>query len=103
MMPARTPSSELLDRLPPLRGRVSSRVSLAAISWFRVGGAAEVMVRPADADDLAAFLRDRPRDVPLVVLGVGSNVLIREGGVRGAVIRLTRSFCAFSHDFDCFF
>ncbi len=96
MMPARTPTPQLLDRLPPLRGRVSSRVSLAAISWFRVGGPAEVMVRPADVDDLAAFLRDRPRDVPLAVLGVGSNVLIRDGGIDGIVLRLGRGFAGVS-------
>jgi len=96
MMPARTPSPQLLDRLPPLRGRVSSHVSLAAISWFRVGGPAEVMVRPADADDLAAFLRERPRDVALSVLGVGSNVLIRDGGIDGIVLRLGRGFATVS-------
>jgi UDP-N-acetylmuramate dehydrogenase len=96
MMPARTPSPQLIDRLPPLRGRISSRVSLAAVTWFRVGGPAEVMVRPADVEDLAVFLNGRPRDVALTVLGVGSNVLIRDGGIDGIVLRLGRGFAGVS-------
>lgn len=96
MMPARTPTPQLIDRLPPLRGRMASQVSLAAVTWFRVGGPAEVMVRPADVEDLEAFLKDRPRDVALTVLGVGSNVLIRDGGIDGIVLRLGRGFAGVS-------
>jgi UDP-N-acetylmuramate dehydrogenase len=85
-------SGRLLDRLPLVRGRYSENVALAAMTWFRVGGAAEVMFRPADRDDLVHFLRERPRDVRLTVLGVGSNSLVRDGGIAGVVIRLGRGF-----------
>jgi UDP-N-acetylmuramate dehydrogenase len=91
MMPARA-ATALIDRLPPIRGRVAAKVDLSAVTWFRVGGPAEVMVRPADEADLAAFLRDRPHDVALTVLGVGSNVLVRDGGIDGIVLRLGRGF-----------
>ncbi len=82
----------LIDRLPPVRGRYRENAPLAPITWFRVGGPAEVMFRPADAGDLADFLAARPQDVPLTVLGVGSNLLVRDGGVAGVVIRLGREF-----------
>lgn len=82
----------LIDRLPPVRGRYAEDVSLAAITWFRVGGPAEVLFRPADEDDLAAFLSAKPADVAVTVLGVGSNLLVRDGGVLGVVIRLGRAF-----------
>lgn len=85
-------SGRLIERLPPVRGRYSENVALAAMTWFRVGGAAEVMFRPADRDDLVHFLRERPRDVPYTVLGVGSNSLVRDGGIAGVVIRLGRGF-----------
>ena len=76
-------SQSLIDRLPPVRGRITENAPLAPITWFRVGGAAEIMFRPADADDLATFLAAKPEDVPVTVLGVGSNILIRDGGVPG--------------------
>ncbi len=82
----------LIDRLPPVRGRLVADAPLDRITWFRVGGPAEVMFRPADADDLAGFLAARPADVPVTVLGVGSNVLVRDGGVEGVVVRLGRGF-----------
>jgi UDP-N-acetylmuramate dehydrogenase len=66
------------------------------MTWFRVGGPAEVLFRPADRDDLAAFLADKPDDVPVTVIGVGSNLLIRDGGVPGVVIRLGRGFSEIS-------
>ncbi|MCC7275185.1 MAG: UDP-N-acetylmuramate dehydrogenase [Alphaproteobacteria bacterium] len=89
--PARRTGS-LVDRLPPVRGRLSENASLASVTWFRVGGAAEVMFRPADRDDLAAFLAAKPADVPVTVIGVASNLLVRDGGVPGVVIRLGRAF-----------
>jgi UDP-N-acetylmuramate dehydrogenase len=92
MMAARHHTPHLLDRLPPVRGRYTADGSLANITWFRVGGPAEVMFRPADIDDLANFLTARPVDVPLTVIGVGSNLLVRDGGVPGVVIRLGRGF-----------
>lgn len=92
MMAARRLDVRLLDRLPPVRGRYAENVPLAPITWFRVGGPAEVLFRPADEDDLSAFLAGRPADVPVTVLGVGSNLLVRDGGVPGVVIRLGRAF-----------
>jgi UDP-N-acetylmuramate dehydrogenase len=82
----------LIDRLPTVRGRLTANAPLAGITWFRVGGAAEVMFRPADRDDLLAFLAGKPADVPVTVLGVGSNLLVRDGGVPGVTIRLGRGF-----------
>jgi UDP-N-acetylmuramate dehydrogenase len=92
MMPARKSTSSLIERLPAVRGRYSESTVLANTTWFRVGGAAEVMFRPADLDDLADFLAARPADVPVTVIGVGSNLLVRDGGVPGVVIRLGRAF-----------
>jgi UDP-N-acetylmuramate dehydrogenase len=81
-----------LSRLPAVRGRYIENVDLSGSSWFRVGGPADVLFRPADALDLAAFLAKCPRDIPRTVLGLGSNLLIRDGGVRGVVIRLDGAF-----------
>ena len=92
MMAALRTDGSLLDRLPAVRGRYTANAPLAGITWFKVGGSAEAMFRPADADDLAVFLANRPRDVPVTVIGVGSNLLVRDGGVRGVVIRLGRGF-----------
>ena len=82
----------LLDRLPPVRGRLTENAPLAGITWFRVGGPAEVMFRPADLADLRAFLSAKPAEVPVTVIGVGSNLLVRDGGVPGVVIRLGKGF-----------
>ena len=92
MMAAPIRRPRLIERLPPVRGRYSEDVSLAGVTWFRVGGPAEVMFRPADMEDLTEFLRHRPVDVPVTALGVGSNVLVRDGGIAGVVIRLGRGF-----------
>jgi UDP-N-acetylmuramate dehydrogenase len=78
--------------LPPLRGRVQQDAPLAATTWFRVGGPAEWLVRPADLDDLLLLLRDKPRDLPLTVIGAASNLLVRDGGLRGIVLKLARGF-----------
>ncbi len=82
----------LIARLPPVRGRLEAERPLADLTWFRVGGPAEVLYSPADEADLAGFLAQTPADVPLTVIGVGSNLLVRDGGVPGAVIRLGRGF-----------
>ncbi|MBU8546574.1 MULTISPECIES: UDP-N-acetylmuramate dehydrogenase [Roseomonadaceae] len=74
--------------LPPLRGRVQQGAPLAPFTWFRVGGPAEWLVRPADIDDLLLLLRDLPDAMPLTVLGAASNLIIRDGGLRGVVLRL---------------
>lgn len=78
--------------LPPLRGRVQQDAPLAATTWFRVGGPADWLVRPADVDDLLLLLRDKPRDMPLITIGAASNLLVRDGGVRGIVLKLARGF-----------
>ena len=92
MMAARRASGRSIERLPPVRGRLTENVPLAPITWFRAGGAAEIMFRPADVDDLAGFLARKPADVPVTVIGVASNLLVRDGGVDGVVIRLGRGF-----------
>lgn len=76
------------EALPVVRGRLLKDEPLSPFTWFRVGGAADVLFLPADAEDLADFLRDLDPAVPVTVLGVGSNVIIRDGGIEGVVIRL---------------
>src|SRR5581483_3438894 len=82
----------LIERLPPVRGRLTAGASLAGVTWFRVGGAAEVLFKPADLMDLQGFLERKPEDVPVTVLGVGSNLWVRDGGIPGVVLRLGRAF-----------
>ena len=91
-MMAAEATRSLIDRLPKVRGELVADAPLAPLTWFRAGGNAEVLFRPADADDLADFLAGTPEDVPVTVIGVGSNLLVREGGVPGVVIRLGRGF-----------
>ncbi|HEV7369300.1 UDP-N-acetylmuramate dehydrogenase [Arenibaculum sp.] len=91
-MAARVEGRHLIDRLPAVRGRLSADASLASTTWFRVGGPAEALFRPADEEDLAQFLAGCPDDVPVTVIGVASNLLVRDGGVPGVVIRLGRGF-----------
>jgi UDP-N-acetylmuramate dehydrogenase len=79
---------DLKAALPELRGRLLANESLAPLTWFRVGGPAQVLFTPADEDDLAYFLKSLPGDLPVTVVGVGSNLIVRDGGVPGAVIRL---------------
>ncbi len=80
----------LIDRLPKMRGRYIGNASLAKKTWFRVGGPAEVLFTPADREDLLEFLCTKPKDIPLTVIGVGSNLLVRDGGVPGVVAQLGR-------------
>jgi UDP-N-acetylmuramate dehydrogenase len=98
MMAAAMRPQRLIERLPPVRGRLTENTPLAGITWFRVGGPAEVMFRPADRDDLVAFLTNKPADVAVTVIGVGSNLLVRDGGVPGVVIRLGRGFAEVAID-----
>ena len=102
MMPAFASEPQLIDRLPPVRGRLAANAPLAARTWLRVGGPAEVLFRPADRDDLSAFLAACPHDVPITVLGAASNLLIRDGGIRGVVIRLA-AFSVYSPGQDFVF
>jgi UDP-N-acetylmuramate dehydrogenase len=81
--------ASLGDRLSGLRGRITPDAEMDKITWFRAGGVADALFQPADEDDLAAFLKAVPADIPLTIVGIGSNLLVREGGIRGFVIRLS--------------
>ncbi|MCI5045416.1 MAG: UDP-N-acetylmuramate dehydrogenase [Aquisalinus sp.] len=80
------------DRLPEIRGKYIFEAPLADVTWFRVGGPADVVFMPADREDLASFLRELPEDIPVYPIGVGSNLLVRDGGLRGVVLRLGAPF-----------
>ncbi len=80
------------DALATLRGRAQHAAPLGAQTWFRVGGAAELLVRPADAEDLAGLLAALPLEMPLSVVGAASNLIVRDGGISGLVVRLARGF-----------
>ncbi len=82
----------LLERMPHVKGRLVEDACLSRLSWFRTGGNAELLFEPADEDDLVKVLRHLPSSVPITVIGVGSNLLVRDGGVEGLVIRLGRVF-----------
>ncbi|MCX8952614.1 UDP-N-acetylmuramate dehydrogenase [Ruegeria sp. NA] len=82
--------------LPDVRGRLSKARNLSDLTWLRVGGPADYLFQPADVEDLQAFLRDLPDDVPVFPMGVGSNLIVRDGGLRAVVIRLGRGFNAIS-------
>jgi UDP-N-acetylmuramate dehydrogenase len=84
--------SNVCAALPPVRGSLTHEAPLKDLVWFRAGGPAEWLFRPADIDDLATFLAARPDDLRLAVIGVGSNLLVRDGGIPGAVVRLSASF-----------
>lgn len=78
--------------MPAVRGRLMQNRDLAGLTWLRVGGPADWLFMPADEDDLAAFMGALPRDVAIFAMGVGSNLIVRDGGIRGVVIRLGRAF-----------
>ncbi len=84
--------SDLVGKLPPVRGKYLENAPLADMTWLRVGGPAEVLFLPADEADLARFLAETPDEIPVHILGAGSNTLVRDGGVPGVVIRLTAPF-----------
>jgi UDP-N-acetylmuramate dehydrogenase len=85
-------ASDLKARAPDLRGRLLPNQSLAELTWFRVGGPAQVLFMPEDEADLAYFLERLPAEIPVTVIGLGSNLIVRDGGVPGVVIRLGRGF-----------
>jgi UDP-N-acetylenolpyruvoylglucosamine reductase len=93
---------DLLEEIPDLadgvRGKLTPNQPLSAVTWFRTGGPAQLMFQPADEDDLAVFLKKLPKDIPVLPVGLGSNLLIRDGGLKGVVVRsaqraLARSRC----------
>ncbi|EHK55956.1 UDP-N-acetylmuramate dehydrogenase [Allomesorhizobium alhagi] len=81
--------ARLGDRLAGIRGRITPNAEMDKITWFRAGGTADALFQPADEKDLAAFLKALPAEIPLTVVGIGSNLLVREGGISGFVIRLS--------------
>jgi UDP-N-acetylmuramate dehydrogenase len=94
MMTAAEKDTDWRQTLPDVRGRYHFDVPMAEQTWFRVGGTADVLFRPLDLEDLGDFLKKRPPDVPIHLVGAGSNLLVRDGGIRGIVIRLGRGFAA---------
>ncbi|MGX8013171.1 UDP-N-acetylmuramate dehydrogenase [Mesorhizobium sp. ORM8.1] len=89
MMRGQALIDKLGDRLAGLRGRITPNAEMDKITWFRAGGLAEALFQPADEEDLATFLRAVPEEISLMVVGVGSNLLVRDGGIPGFVIRLS--------------
>lgn len=94
-------TAELSARMPELRGRMIANQPLAELTWFRVGGPAQVLFTPADEDDLAYFLKNLPVEIPVIVVGLGSNLIVRDGGVPGVVIRLGRGFSEIKVEDGC--
>jgi UDP-N-acetylmuramate dehydrogenase len=89
---------DLKSRMPNLRGRLLANQPLAELTWFRVGGPAQVLFMPEDESDLACFLQNLAAGIPVIVIGLGSNLIVRDGGVPGVVIRLGRGFNEVSVD-----
>ncbi len=86
------PHLRLMESLSKLRGKYKLNAPLAKLTWFKVGGAADILFEPKDIADLQYFLQNCPTDIPVTILGLGSNLLIRDGGIRGVVIRLKGNF-----------
>jgi UDP-N-acetylmuramate dehydrogenase len=82
----------LQSKMPALRGRLLANQSLAELTWFRVGGPAQILFMPEDEEDLAYMLANLPAEIPVAVIGLGSNLIVRDGGVPGVVVRLGRGF-----------
>ncbi|RWA71131.1 UDP-N-acetylmuramate dehydrogenase [Mesorhizobium sp.] len=89
MMRGQALIDKLGDKLAGLRGRITPNAEMDKITWFRAGGLAEALFQPADEEDLAVFLRGVPEEIPITVVGVGSNLLVRDGGISGFVVRLS--------------
>jgi UDP-N-acetylmuramate dehydrogenase len=101
MISAHRPSTaEFMELLPPLRGQLITNAPVGKQTWFGVGGLAEVSFRPADAADLAIFLSALPLEISLTIIGIGSNLLVRDGGIPGVVVRLGREFAKLKIEHD---
>ena len=88
----------MINNLPKIRGSYRENFKLSNVTWFNVGGPADILFKPADLDDLTYFLKEKSKDLPYMVLGVGSNLLVRDGGIKGVVIRLGKGFTDISHN-----
>lgn len=84
--------ASLIERLPKVEGKYSEGVRLETLTWFRVGGPADILYTPASREDLREFLESCPDDIPIGIVGVGSNLLVRDGGLEGVTIRLAKGF-----------
>ena len=93
--------ADTMTGLPPLEGSVKPEGSLADFIWFRCGGPAEWLVRPSDTEDLAQFLSQLDPSIPVLPVGVGSNLIVRDGGVPGVVVRLPKSFAEVKVEEEC--
>jgi UDP-N-acetylmuramate dehydrogenase len=82
----------LIEKLPKTKGTYRENVDLSSTNWFQVGGKAEILYKPVDTEDLSYFLKHKPENCPITILSVGSNVIIRDGGIKGVVIKLGRYF-----------
>lgn len=91
-MAAATQRQSFIDQLPDVRGSLKFDAPLSKITWFHVGGPAQVLFTPKDEEDLSSFLSALPEEVPVTVIGVGSNLLVRDGGIDGVVIKLGAAF-----------
>lgn len=89
-----------IDQLPDVRGRYTENAPLGAKGWFRCGGTADVLFKPSDHDDLQHFLKNCPSDVPVYIFGALSNTIIRDGGLRGVVVRINREFASIKAEGD---
>src|SRR5882724_8813385 len=96
----KAPIASLIAKLPTVRGQLTANAPIGKQTWFGVGGAAEMLFRPADAVDLAGFLAALPSEIPVTVIGVGSNLLVRDGGIPGVAIRLGRGCAALAVEDD---
>jgi len=94
-------TEDLAARLPDLRGRLAGNFPLSDITWFRVGGPAQILFTPADEDDLAYFMAGLAAGVPVTIIGLGSNLLVRDGGIEGVVVRLGRGFGEIGAEEEC--
>ena len=90
--------TDLLSRLPQVRGTYQPSAALAQHTWFGVGGPADILFCPIDEDDLATFLSYCPVDIPVTVIGAGSNLLVRDGGVSGVVVKMNAHLTGIHHD-----
>lgn len=88
----------MIQNLPKIQGSYRSNFQLSNVTWFGVGGNADILFKPLNTDDLIHFLKEKPVDLNYTVLGVGSNLLVRDGGIRGVVIRLGREFTDITHN-----
>jgi UDP-N-acetylmuramate dehydrogenase len=88
----------VLELLPKVRGELEENAPLDRETWFRAGGPADVLFRPADRDDLIEFIKRKPKDVPVTVIGYGSNLLVRDGGVAGVVVRMGKRMAEIAID-----